>query len=80
MCMQDENQLLKSCIKLCYRFWCVCHKPRDVVTLEMQLNNFIFRLIRSPNFKFLASVVLKFLLDLDFKKTFWIDVWYPQTM
>ena len=32
MCIHDENQLLKSYIKLRYPFWCVCHKVRDIVT------------------------------------------------
>ena len=60
-CMHDENQLLKSCIKLRYRVWCVCHKVRDVATTKMQVHNFIYRLIISPKFKFLAMVVLEFL-------------------
>ena len=43
MCMPDENQLLKSCIKLRYRFWCVCHKVRDVASPKMQVLNFMYR-------------------------------------
>ena len=62
MCIHNENQPLKSCIKHCYRFWCVCHKPRDVATPKLQLLHFIYRLIISPNLKFLALVVLNFLL------------------
>ena len=61
MCMHEENQLLKSCIKLRYRFWCICHKVRDVATPKMQVHNFMYRLIISPKFKFLALVVLEFL-------------------
>ena len=40
-CMHDENQLLKSCIKLRYRVSCVCHKVRDVATPKMQVHNFM---------------------------------------
>ena len=68
MCMHDENQSFKSCIKLRYRFWYVCHEVRDVATPKMQLHNFIYRLIISPKFKFLALMVLDFLLNLAFKK------------
>ena len=68
MRMHDENQLIKSCIKLRYCFWCVCHKPRDLATPKLQLHNFIYRLIISPKFKFLALVVLEVLLNLAFKK------------
>ena len=68
MCMHDENQLLKSCIKLRYCFWCVCQKPRDEATPKMQVHNFMYRLIISLNFKFLALIVLEFLLNLAFKK------------
>ena len=75
MCMHDENQLLKSCIKLRYRVWCVCHKPRDVATPQLLVHNFIYRLIISPNFKLLALVVLEFLLKFSFQIViFWIDV------
>ena len=66
--MHDENQLLKLCFKLRYSFWCICHKQHDLGTPKMQVHNFIYRLIISPNFKFLALVVLKFLLELAFKK------------
>ena len=31
-CKLDENQLLKSFIKLRYRLWCVCHKVRVEAT------------------------------------------------
>ena len=68
MCMLDKNQLLKSCIKVRYCFWCVCHKPRDVATPEIQVHNFIYRLLISPNFKFLALMVSEFLLNLAFNK------------
>ena len=68
MCIHDDKKLLKSCIKLRYRFWCVCHKPRDVATPKMQLHNFMYRLVISPNVKFLALVVSTFLLNLAFKK------------
>ena len=70
MCMHDENQLLKSCIKLRYRFWCICHKARDVASPKMQLHNFIYRLIISPNFKFVAWMVLEFLVNLLLKSNF----------
>ena len=68
MCMHDENQLLKSCIKVRYCIWCVWHKPRDVATPKMQVHNFIYGLIVSPKFKFIALMVLRFFLNLAFMK------------
>ena len=62
MCVRDENQLLKSCIKLRYRSWCVCHKPHDVATPKMKVHNFMYRLIIFPNFKFIALVVSMLLI------------------
>ena len=50
-------------IKLRYRFWCVCHKPRDVAAPQLQLHIFMCRLIISPNFKFLTLMVSEFLLN-----------------
>ena len=67
ICMHDENQLLKSGIKLRYRFWRVCHKAGDVATPKPQTHNFMNRLIISPNFKLLALVVTEFLLNLLLK-------------
>ena len=60
-CMHDENQLLKSCMKLRYCFWCVCHKVRDVATPKMQMHKFMHRRIISQKFKFQAMVVSEFL-------------------
>ena len=41
-CAHDENQLLKSHIKLFYRkFWRVCPKPRNLASPKMQVYNFI---------------------------------------
>ena len=36
-------------------------KPRDLARQKMQVQDFIYRLTISPNFKFLAVVVLEFL-------------------
>ena len=67
MCMHDENQTLKSCVKVHYPSRCVCHKSHDIATSKLQVYNFMYRLIISPNFKFLALVVSEFMLD--FKKS-----------
>ena len=78
--MHDENQLLKSCIKLRYRFWCVCHKVRDVETPNRQVHNFMYRhhisKVQVSSFGG-VRVFVKF----AFKNViFSIDVWYLQTV
>ena len=65
MCIHDENQSLKSQIKLHYHKFLArlprTTKPRDTAPTKMQVRNFIYRLIISLNFKFLAFLVSEFL-------------------
>ena len=61
MSILEENQLLKSCSKLRYRFCRVCHKQRDVAPPKLQVHYFIYRLILPPNFKCLALMVSEFI-------------------
>ena len=68
--LHDENQSLKSCIKLRYHFWHVCQEAGDVATPKTQVRNFMSRLIIILNFKFLAMVVSEFLLNLLLKSDF----------
>ena len=59
MCVHDKNQLLKSRNKpLSPSFWRVCLNPRDAASTKMQVHNITYRLIISPNFEFLALMVL----------------------
>ena len=68
MRMHDEDQLLKSCIKLRYHFWCVCHKVRDVASPKMQVHNFMYRLIISPKFNFYSYGGVRVFVKFAFKK------------
>ena len=45
-------------------------QPLDVATPKLQVHNFVYRLIISPKFKFIALVVLEFLLNLVLKSDF----------
>ena len=49
------------------KFWTLHSKLRNLTPQKMQVHNFIYRFAISPNFKFLALVVLAFL---DLKKVF----------
>ena len=43
-------------------FRCICPKPRDIAPPKIETHKFMNRLIICPNFKFLALVVLEYLL------------------
>ena len=73
MCIHDENQLLKSRFKFRYQKF-LARPPQTMLqapqkNARAQLHTYIdLSHQRSPNLKFLTMVVMKFLLNLAFKK------------